>query len=67
MGSLADMPIGFAVAGIAIDAFGSTPTLLAMAIASVTVCTLLLLEPTVRALDQPAAGATTGPSGRIVP
>jgi MFS family permease len=67
MGSLAGMPIGFAVAGIAIDAFGSTPTLLAMAIASVTVCTLLLLEPTVRALDQPAAGATTGPSGRIVP
>jgi len=59
MGSLAGMPIGFLLAGVAVDAFGREYTLLGIAALTLAVCIAFLLEPTVRVLgDDFAQGRT---------
>lgn len=53
MGSLAGVPVGYALAGVTVEAFGREPTLYGMAIATFCVCTALIIEPEVRDIDAP--------------
>ena len=51
MGSLAGMPLGFAMAGVCVEAFGRSATLGGMAAATFVVSAALLADRTVRRID----------------
>lgn len=52
MGSLAGMPIGFALAGFGVEAAGRGPTLVVMALATLVLCVVFASDRDVRRLDQ---------------
>jgi hypothetical protein len=51
MGSLAGMPIGFALAGVLVSGIGRDATLAAVSISTLLVCILLVSERSVRRID----------------
>jgi MFS family permease len=50
MGSMAGMPLGFALAGVLVESAGRTATLAAMAVGTFLVCVVFVLDRDVRAL-----------------
>ena len=58
MGSMAGMPLGFALAGVLAESVGRTATLAAMAVGTFAVCAVFALDRDVRAL-----GAELAPDG----
>lgn len=50
MGSMAGMPLGFALAGVLVESIGRTATLTTMAVGTFAVCVVFLLDRDVRAL-----------------
>jgi MFS family permease len=50
MGSMAGMPIGFALAGFAVEHVGTRPTLIAMSVSALVICVGFLIDPEVRDL-----------------
>jgi MFS family permease len=57
MGSMAGMPLGFALAGVAWEHLGETATLVTMAAGTLVVCAAFALNPQVRALGDELVSA----------
>ena len=67
MGSLAGMPLGFALAGAMVEYVGRTPTLVAMAVTTFAICVTFISEPSVRRLGEDLPRGGTGEAPVIEP
>ena len=63
MGSLAGMPLGFALAGVLTETVGRSATLAGMAVATFVICVVFILDRDVRALGSELAGAASTGTG----